>query len=104
MIIIGSALLLAIGLSVLLWQAICIAFSLIKIAYNLIKIAVLLIVLMVCLVCLAIQYIMRFLRIPIRWSKSEPEPQPVITVNFYSADDNAPTIELPRKHFHRLRG
>jgi hypothetical protein len=105
MIIIGSAILLAIGLLILLWQAIAIAFSLLKIAYYLAKAAVYLAVIVVCAVCLAVQYIMRFLRIPIRWGKSKPEPQPVVTVNFYPDDeDNGPTIDLPRESFCRVRG
>jgi hypothetical protein len=96
MIIIGSAILLAIGLLGLLWQAIAIAFSLIKIAYYLAKGAVCLVVLIICVVGLGVQYVMRW-----RW----PKPEPVITINFYSADDDdGPTIDLPREHFHRQRG
>jgi hypothetical protein len=94
MILLGSALLLAIGLLILLVQALRIAFSLLKIAYYLIKGAVYLAVLVVCGVCLSVQYVMRWLK-----------PEPV--VNFYSDDDashdaDVPTIELPRTHFHRL--
>jgi hypothetical protein len=94
MIIIGSAILLAIGLLGLLWQAIAIAFSLLKIAYYLAKGAVCLVVLVVCVVCLGVQYVMRWLK-----------PRPAITANFYSADeDDGPTVELPRESFRRLRG
>jgi hypothetical protein len=94
MILIGSALLLTIGLLILLVQAIRIAFSLLKLAYYLAKGAVYLVVLIVCVVGLAVQYVMR-------WGK----PEPAITVNFYSADeDDGPTIELPRESFRRLRG
>ena len=94
MIIIGSALLLAIGLLILLVQAISIAFSLLKIAYYLIKGALCLVVLVVCVVGLAVQYVLRWLK-----------PEPVVTVNFYTdGEDDVPTIDLPRASFRRLRG
>jgi hypothetical protein len=96
MILIGSALLLAIGLLVLLWQAIAIAFSLLKIAYYLAKGAVCLVVLVVCAVCLGVQAITR-------WLDGTPEPEPAIAINFYSDEEDAPTIELPRVNFRRLR-
>jgi hypothetical protein len=98
MIIIGSALLFAVGVLILLVQAISIAFSLLKIAYNLAKLAVCLVVLVVCTFGLFCQWVAR-------WLTGGREPEPVVTVNFYSADeDDGPTIELPREHFHRLRG
>jgi len=31
----------------------------------------------------------------VRWFK----PEPVITINFYSDEENFPTIELPRERF-----
>jgi hypothetical protein len=90
MILIGSALLFALGLLLLLVQAIRIAFSLIVIAYNIVKAIVCLVVLVVCVIGLGVQYVMRWLK-----------PEPV--VNFYSDDDaDVPTIELPRTHFRRL--
>jgi hypothetical protein len=106
MILIGSATLLAVGLLLLAVQAIRIAFSLLKIAYYLAKAAVCLVVLMVCAICLGVQYVL----ILARWLEGEPEaaePEPVITINFYSneeGDEDAPTIELPRINFRRLRG
>jgi hypothetical protein len=59
MIIIGSALLFAFGLLVLLVQAIRIIFSLIKIVYYLLKAIMYLAVLVVCIVCLAVQYVLK---------------------------------------------
>jgi hypothetical protein len=91
MILIGSALLLAIGLLLLSIQAISIVFSLLKLAYYLIKAAVYLAVLVVCVVGLGVQYVMRWLK-----------PEPVATVNISLDDDDVPTIELPRTDFHRL--
>jgi hypothetical protein len=102
-ILIGSAALLAIGLLLLAVQAIRIAFSLLKIAYYLAKAAVYLVVLMVCGVCLAVQHVLTLTR----WLEGKPEPaepEPVITINFYSNEEDAPTIELPRASFRRLRG
>jgi hypothetical protein len=105
-ILIGSAVLLAIGLLVLLVQAVSILVSLIKLAYYLAKAAVCLVVLVVCAVCLAVQYVL----ILARWLEGKPEaaePEPVITINIYSneeEDEDAPTIELPRVNFRRLRG
>jgi hypothetical protein len=93
MILIGSGALLAVGLLILLVQAIRIAFSLIKIAYHLLTGAVALIVLVVCSVGLVIQYVMG-------WHK----PKPVVMVNFYADDEDVPTIELPRESYHRVRG
>jgi hypothetical protein len=94
MIIIGSGTLFTIGLLILVVQVISITFSLLKIAYYLAKGAVCLVVLVVCVVGLAVQYIMRWLK-----------PEPAITVNFYSADeDDGPTIDLSSESFRRLRG
>ena len=82
MVIIGSALLLAIGLSVLLWQAIVISYHLLKLAVLLVIWCGYAVVLVGCVVGLAVQYVMRWLK-----------PVPAITVNFYSADeDDGPTI------------
>jgi hypothetical protein len=92
MILIGSAILLAIGLLILSVQVISIAFSLLKIAYYLAKGVVCLVVLVVCVVCLGVQYVMGWLK-----------PEPVVTV-VYSDDEDVPTIELPRDGFRRLRG
>jgi hypothetical protein len=89
MIIIGSAILFAFGLLLLFVQAIRIAFSLLKLAYYLIKFAVYLAVLVVCVVGLGVQYLMRWLK-----------PKPVVTV--YSDEEDIPTIDLLRTHFHRL--
>ena len=106
MILIGSAALLVIGLLLLALQAIRIAVSLFKIAYYLAKAAVYLVVLVVCGICLAAQYVLTLAR----WLDGKPEaaePEPVITINFYSneeEDEDAPTIELPRINFRRLRG
>jgi hypothetical protein len=93
MIIIGSGALLAIGLLILLVQAISIAFSLIRIVYYLLKGAVYLVVLVVCAVGLGVQYVMRWLK-----------PEPVTTVNIMVNDEDVLTIELPRDDFHRVRG
>jgi hypothetical protein len=57
MLIIGSALLFAIGLLVLLVQAVRIAFSLLKIGYLLAKLAVYLVVMVVCAVWLGVQWL-----------------------------------------------
>jgi hypothetical protein len=55
MLIIVSALLFKFGITLLLIQAIRIAFSLLKIAYYIVKIAVCLVVLVICTVCLGVQ-------------------------------------------------
>jgi hypothetical protein len=74
MILIGSAILLAIGLLILLVQAISIAFSLLKIAYYLIKGALCLVVLIVCVVGLGVQYVLRLVD---RWEhRHDPEILP----------------------------
>jgi hypothetical protein len=89
MIIIG-AILLAIGLLVLLWQAIVIC-------YHLIRLAVLLAiwcgyagVLAVCVVGLGVQYVM---------GCRKPNP---VEPYFNLDDEDVPTIDLPRTHFRRL--
>ena len=90
MILIGSALLLTIGLLVLLWQAIVISYHLLKLVVLIVVWCGYAVVLVVCVVGLAVQYVMRWLK-----------PEPV--VNFYSDDDaDVPTIDLPRTHFRRL--
>jgi hypothetical protein len=101
MIIIGSAILLLLGLLVLLVQAISVAFSLLKIAYYLIKAAVYLVVLVVCGICLGVQYLLSL----VRWleGRETTEPEPVVTIKFTLGDDDASTIELPRGSFRRLR-
>jgi hypothetical protein len=91
MISIGSAILLAIGLLLLLVQTIRIAFSLLKIAFYLAKGAVYLAVLVLCIIGLGVQYVMRWLK-----------PEPVITVNISLDDEDVPTIELQRDSFRRL--
>jgi hypothetical protein len=93
MIIIGSAVLLAIGLLVLLWQAIVISYHLLRLAVLLVIWCGYAVVLVVCGVGLAAQYVMG-------WGK----PEPVITVNTSPDDEDVPTIELPRESFHRVRG
>jgi hypothetical protein len=99
MIIIGSGLLLAIGLLVLLWQAILIAVSLLKIAYYLAKGAVYLVVLIVCAAGLAIQYVLR----SARWLESKPAPaEPAIIIDILD-DGGVSTIELLRNSFRRLK-
>jgi hypothetical protein len=90
MIILVSALLLAIGLLVLLWQAIVISYHLIKLAVLLVIWCGYAVVLVVCALGLAVQYVMGWLK-----------PEPV--VNFYLDDDaDVPTIDLPRDSFRRL--
>jgi hypothetical protein len=100
MIIIGSAILFAIGLLILSVQAIRIAFGLLKLTYYFVKLAVCLVVLVLCTLGLFCQWCLR-------WLKGHPEPiepKPPITVNFYLADeDDGPTIDLPRENFRRLR-
>jgi hypothetical protein len=99
MIIIGSAILFAFGMAILFVQTIRIAISLLKIAYYLIKLAVVLTFTAVCTILLALQWCVRGLT-------GIPEQEPVITINVYSDDDeeDAPTIELPRGSFRRVRG
>jgi hypothetical protein len=106
MILIGSALLFAIGMLLLSVQAIRIAFELIKLAYYLAKMAVLLTIAVICAGILFCQWFAKHVMILVRWFKGIPEPiepEPVITINF-ALGDNAPTIELPRSGFRRLRG
>jgi hypothetical protein len=90
MILIGSALMLTIGLLVLLWQAIVISYHLLKLVVLIIVWCGYAVVLVVCVVGLAVQYVMRWLK-----------PAPVVTV-IYSDDDSVPTVDLPRRHFRRL--
>jgi hypothetical protein len=96
MILIGSAILFVFGMLLLSIQAIRIAFGLIKIAYYIIK-------LIVCLVVLILAAFGLFCSILVRWLKGIPVPAPVITINFYSDEEDVPTIELPRERFRRLR-
>lgn len=96
MILIGSALLFTFGMLLLLWQAVAIT-------YNLIKLAVLLVAWCGCALAVIVtggwylgDKLVRYIR------GTEPEPEPVITINI--ALDDAPAIELPRDGFRRLRG
>ena len=95
MIIIGFGALGTIGLLILLVQAICIVWSLIKIVFYLLQAAVYLALIVVCGIGIVIQFILGRLK-----------PEPVLTINFYddAGSDDASTIELPRKSFHRVRG
>jgi hypothetical protein len=99
MIIIGSAILLAIGLLVLLWQAIVICYHLIKLAVLLVIWCGYAVVLVAACCCLAMQYIL----VLVRWLK----PEPVVTINILDDDDgcdDASIIDLPSNGFRRLRG
>jgi hypothetical protein len=98
MILLGSAILFALGMLVLLVQAIRIAFSLAKIAYYLAKLPVCLVVLAVCAVCLVVQYALGLVR------RLDGKPEPAVTIDFSAGAEDAPTIELPRASFRRLRG
>ena len=99
MILLGSGALLTIGLLVLLIQVARIAFGLLKIACYLIALAVLLPVTALLGLCLAVQWCVRFVL-----GTRPAEPEPVITINVYSDEEDASTIELPRRDFRRLRG
>jgi hypothetical protein len=90
MLLIGSALLLAIGLLVLLWQAIVISYHLLRLAVLLVIWCGYAVVLVVCAVCLAIQYIL---------GRFKPEP---VVMDIYLDDEDVPTIELPHTDFRRL--
>ena len=96
MILIGSAILFLFGMLLLSIQAIRIAFGLIKIAYYIIKLIVCLVVWVLCAFGLFCQWCLK-------WLKGIPEPEPVIMINFYSDEEDVPTIELPRERFRRLR-
>jgi hypothetical protein len=100
-VLIASAILFALGMLVLLSQAILVVFSLLKIAYYLAKGAVYLVVLVVCVVALGVQYALSLARR--LEGKPEPaKPEPAIVIDI--CDDNATPIELPRTSFRRLRG
>ena len=99
MIFFVSGFLLCLGLLVLAIQAIRIAFGLLKIACYLIALAVLLPVTALLGLCLAVQWCVRFVL-----GTRPAEPEPVITINVYSDEEDASTIELPRRDFRRLRG
>jgi hypothetical protein len=58
--IIASVVLLAVGLLVLLWQAIAICFHLLWLAYYLLKAIVCLVIITVCTVALVIQYVLKY--------------------------------------------
>jgi hypothetical protein len=91
MIIIGSAILFALGMALLLWQAIVIV-------YRLIKIAVLLVAWCGCVLALVVT---GCAWLGVKLFKLEPD-EPVVTINIFD-DDDAHTIELPRQSFRRLR-
>jgi hypothetical protein len=106
-IFIVSTLLFAVGTLLLLRSAIAIAASLIVICYQLLKLAVCLVILAVLGCVLFCQWYLKHVGVLARWSGGLPEPdaEPFITINVYSdEDDVAPTIDLPRAGFHRLRG
>jgi hypothetical protein len=86
-----------IGLLMLLVQTIRIAFSLLKIACYIIALIGCLIGIVLCGFGLFCQWIVRRL-------KRGREPEPVVTVNISLDDEDVPTVDLPRKSFHRLRG
>jgi hypothetical protein len=96
MILLGSAILLAIALLLLLISAARIAFGLIKIACYLIALAVMLPVAAFLGLCVAVQWCARFVL-----GTRPAEAEPMITIVY--ADEEAP-IELPRRDFRRLRG
>jgi hypothetical protein len=93
MILIGSTILLAIGLLMLLWQAIVISYHLLRLAVLIVVWCGYAVVLVVCVVGLGVQYVMRWLK-----------PEPVVTVIYSDDDADVPTIELRRDSFRRLRG
>jgi hypothetical protein len=99
MILLGSTILLAIGLLLLLVSVARIAFGLLKLAYYVAKLIIYLAVAAVLGLVLVCQWCVRRVR-----SGPSPEPEPVITINVYSDEEDAPTIELPRASFRRLRG
>jgi hypothetical protein len=95
MIIIGSALLFAFGMLLLLISAARIAVSLIMICYYLTKIAV-------CLGIAALAGSWLFAQWCMKRGQPEAE-EPCITINIYSdEDDVAPIVELPHWSFRRL--
>jgi hypothetical protein len=95
-IFIVSAILFAVGTLLVLRSVIAIAASLIVICYDLVKLAVCLVIAALAGLGLLAQWCVRLGR---------PKPEPVITINIYSGEDEeAPTVELPRESFRRLRG
>jgi hypothetical protein len=108
MIFIGSAILFAIGMLLLLISAVRIAVSLIKICYYLLALAVLLPVTALLALCVFVQWCAKHVMILARWLRGIPEPiesEPMITINItLDDDDNASIVELPRASFRRLRG
>jgi hypothetical protein len=96
MIFFVSGFLLCLGLLVLAVQAIRIAFGLLKIAWYLIALAVLLPVTALLGLCVAVQWCLSRI--------SPAEPEPAITIDLFADEEAAPTIELPRGDFRRLRG
>jgi hypothetical protein len=106
MIIIGSAILFAFGMLLLLISAVRIAFGLIKICFYLIALAVLLPVTALLALCVLVQWCAKHASILVRWFRGLPEPEAEssIVINIYidsDADDVAPTID---GSFRRLRG
>jgi hypothetical protein len=93
-ILIGSAILFALGIALLLWQVIVLAYRLTRLAVLLIALcgSVLAVVVTGCawLVMKVAQYI------------KGQEPEPVVTISFYADADDV--MELPRSNYRRLRG
>jgi hypothetical protein len=107
MIFIGSAILFAIGMLLLLRSVIAIAASLVMLCYYLIKIAVCLAIAAFAGLWLFAQWFAKHVMILVRWFCGLPEPiepEPVITITITIDDDDAPIVELPRGSFRRLRG
>jgi hypothetical protein len=98
MIFFVSGFLLCLGLLLLAVQAIRIAFSLLKLCCYLIALAVMLPVTALLGLCVFVQWCARMLGIrPV-------EAEPVITINVYSDEEDAPTIELRKlSQTERLR-
>jgi hypothetical protein len=109
MIIIGSAILFAFGMLLLLISAVRIAFDLIKLCFYLLALAVLLPVTALLALCVFVQWCAKHVMILVRWLRGLPKPiesEPMITINITLDDDDAAAqiVDLPRAAWHHLRG
>jgi hypothetical protein len=104
-----SGILFAAGMLLLLRSVIAIVASLIMLCYYLIKLAAYLVVAVLAVLGLVAQWGVRRVSILLRRSRGLPESEaePCITIEITVSDeedDIAPTIELPRSGWRRLRG
>jgi hypothetical protein len=104
----------AIGVLVLLWPAIVLAFRLAKVVVLLAALCGCILIFAVCICGLFGQWCLRQASILARWCRGIPapaSPEPMVAIDVYLGEEDsyadaedAPTIELPRASFRRLRG